>query len=130
MVDESCFICMIYWCFVVHYFCFCNFQKIDPNIYAQLLEYDKRFEQYGSDFAFYDYNQPEDLPLELKHTYEVVVADPPYLVRHNFCQFLNLHIVTISIPFNSYYRVHSFWWCKLKRQAFYAVSFSFLHLVM
>lgn len=46
----------------------------------QLLEYDKRFEQYGSDFIFYDYNQPEELPLELKHAYGIVVADPPYLV--------------------------------------------------
>ncbi|TYJ18701.1 hypothetical protein E1A91_A09G141200v1 [Gossypium mustelinum] len=54
-------------------------KKIDPNISVQLLEYDKRFEQYGSDFTFYDYNQPKDLPLELKHTYQVVIADPPYL---------------------------------------------------
>ncbi|TYI65312.1 hypothetical protein E1A91_D09G148500v1 [Gossypium mustelinum] len=56
-------------------------KKIDPNISVQLLEYDKRFEQYGSDFTFYDYNQPEDLPLELKHTYQVVIADPPYLSK-------------------------------------------------
>ncbi|XVF07454.1 hypothetical protein REPUB_Repub06bG0140100 [Reevesia pubescens] len=51
-----------------------------PTLYAYL-KYDKRFEQYGSDFTFYDYNQPEDLPLELKHTYQVVVADPPYLSK-------------------------------------------------
>ncbi|XP_022745103.1 EEF1A lysine methyltransferase 1-like [Durio zibethinus] len=56
-------------------------KKIDPNISVQLLEYDERFEQYGSDFTFYDYNQPEDVPLELKHTYQVVVADPPYLSK-------------------------------------------------
>ncbi|XWS66515.1 hypothetical protein CRYUN_Cryun05aG0206500 [Craigia yunnanensis] len=55
--------------------------KIDPNISVQLLEYDKRFEQYGSDFTFYDYNQPENVLLELKHTYQVVVADPPYLSK-------------------------------------------------
>ncbi|KAH7675266.1 Protein-lysine N-methyltransferase Efm5/EEF1AKMT1 protein [Dioscorea alata] len=58
-------------------------KKIEPNISVQLLEYDKRFEQYGSDFTFYDYNQPEDLPLELKHSFQVVVADPPYLERYN-----------------------------------------------
>ena len=58
----------------------CKFQKIDPTIPVQLLEYDKRFEQYGSDFTFYDYNQPEELPSTLKHAYKVVVADPPYLV--------------------------------------------------
>lgn len=48
---------------------------------VQLLEYDKRFEQYGSEFTFYDYNQPEELPSSLKHAYQIVVADPPYLVR-------------------------------------------------
>ncbi|XVE75800.1 hypothetical protein DITRI_Ditri12bG0121300 [Diplodiscus trichospermus] len=56
-------------------------KKMDPSISVQLLDYDKRFEQYGSDFTFYDYNQPEDLPLELKHTYQVIVADPPYLSK-------------------------------------------------
>ncbi|OIV89506.1 hypothetical protein TanjilG_20425 [Lupinus angustifolius] len=54
-------------------------KKMDPNVSVQLLEYDKRFEQYGSDYTFYDYNHPEELPLELKHSYKVVVADPPYL---------------------------------------------------
>ncbi|EXC03815.1 hypothetical protein L484_012428 [Morus notabilis] len=53
----------------------------DSNVRLQLLEYDKRFEQYGSDFTFYDYNQPEELPLELKHAFHVVVADPPYLSK-------------------------------------------------
>ncbi|GMN39638.1 hypothetical protein TIFTF001_008870 [Ficus carica] len=43
----------------------------DSNARLQLLEYDKRFEQYGSDFTFYDYNQPEELPLELKHAFHV-----------------------------------------------------------
>lgn len=58
-----------------------NLQKIRPEVSAKILEYDIRFEQYGSDFAFYDYNQPQDLPLELKHAFSVVVVDPPYLVR-------------------------------------------------
>ncbi|KAL4342467.1 hypothetical protein GQ457_08G017030 [Hibiscus cannabinus] len=56
-------------------------KNLDPTISVRLLEYDKRFEQYGSDFMFYDYNQPEDLPLELKHNYKVVIADPPYLSK-------------------------------------------------
>ncbi|XP_008789879.1 EEF1A lysine methyltransferase 1 [Phoenix dactylifera] len=56
-------------------------KRIDPAIPVQLLEYDKRFEQYGSDFTFYDYNQPEELPSALKHAYQVVVADPPYLSK-------------------------------------------------
>ncbi|PHT71241.1 Protein-lysine N-methyltransferase N6AMT2 [Capsicum chinense] len=54
-------------------------QKIDPNVPAQILEYDKRFEQYGSEFTFYDYNLPEDLPSSMKHSYPIIVADPPYL---------------------------------------------------
>ncbi|KAF9596214.1 hypothetical protein IFM89_007896 [Coptis chinensis] len=56
-------------------------QKIDPSISVSLLEYDKRFEQYGSDFTFYDYNQPEELSQELKHAYRVIIADPPYLSK-------------------------------------------------
>ncbi|PKI42923.1 EEF1A lysine methyltransferase 1 [Punica granatum] len=56
-------------------------KKIDPSVAAQLLEYDQRFGQYGSDFTFYDYNQPEELPVDLKHAFEIVVADPPYLSK-------------------------------------------------
>ncbi|XP_020588873.1 protein-lysine N-methyltransferase n6amt2 [Phalaenopsis equestris] len=56
-------------------------KKIDPNISVQLLEYDRRFEQYGSDYIFYDYNLPEELPLELGRAYKIIVADPPYLSK-------------------------------------------------
>ncbi|KAG4394005.1 hypothetical protein GLYMA_03G214201v4 [Glycine max] len=61
--------------------CFFSFHKRDPNVFAQLLEYDKRFGQYGSEYTFYDYNHLKDIPSELKHSYKVVVADPPYLVK-------------------------------------------------
>ncbi|KAF0915165.1 hypothetical protein E2562_034077 [Oryza meyeriana var. granulata] len=53
----------------------------NPDVPAQLLEYDERFGQYGGDFTFYDYNQPEELPAEMKHAYRIVVADPPYLSK-------------------------------------------------
>ncbi|XP_039131085.1 EEF1A lysine methyltransferase 1-like isoform X2 [Dioscorea cayenensis subsp. rotundata] len=56
-------------------------KKIEPNISVQLLEYEKRFERYDGDFTFYDYNQLEDLPLELKHNFQVVVADLLYLSK-------------------------------------------------
>ncbi|KAH0455545.1 hypothetical protein IEQ34_015577 [Dendrobium chrysotoxum] len=56
-------------------------KKIDPGIPVQLLEYDKRFEQYGSDYIFYDYNLPEELPPESKQAYKIIVADPPYLSK-------------------------------------------------
>ena len=61
-------------------FFFCG-QKMHPSVSLQLLEYDKRFEQYGSDYTYYDFNKPHELPLELKNAFKVVVADPPYLVR-------------------------------------------------
>lgn len=56
-------------------------KKSNPDVSAQLLEYDERFGQYGSDFTFYDYNQPEALPPSMKHAYRIVVADPPYLSK-------------------------------------------------
>uniref|UniRef100_A0ACD5X4D9 Uncharacterized protein n=1 Tax=Avena sativa TaxID=4498 RepID=A0ACD5X4D9_AVESA len=56
-------------------------KKSSPDLPAQLLEYDERFGQYGGDFTFYDYNQPEELPPAMKHAYRIVVADPPYLTR-------------------------------------------------
>ncbi|CAN8254280.1 unnamed protein product [Cochlearia groenlandica] len=56
-------------------------KRKDPSLDVQLLEYDMRFERYGSEFTFYDYNEPEDLPLVMKHCFHVIVADPPYLSR-------------------------------------------------
>lgn len=46
-----------------------------------LLEYDRRFEVHGTDFIFYDYNSPEKLPPELTHSFDIVVADPPFLAE-------------------------------------------------
>ncbi|KAJ1696851.1 hypothetical protein LUZ63_005363 [Rhynchospora breviuscula] len=56
-------------------------KKIEPDIPAQILEFDKRFGQYGEDYIFYDYNLPEELPLVLKHSFKIIVADPPYLSK-------------------------------------------------
>lgn len=44
-----------------------------------LLEYDKRFEVVGSDFVFYDYQQPLNLPTELKGALDRIICDPPFL---------------------------------------------------
>ncbi|KAM9320438.1 EEF1A lysine methyltransferase 1 [Gastrophryne carolinensis] len=50
------------------------------NVSISLLEFDRRFSVYGDDFIFYDYNNPLDLPDRLEpHSYDVVLADPPYL---------------------------------------------------
>ncbi|XP_047318839.1 EEF1A lysine methyltransferase 1 [Impatiens glandulifera] len=56
-------------------------KKIDPNAHVQLLEYDTRFQKYGNEFTFYDYNQPEELPSPLKNAFQVLIADPPYLSK-------------------------------------------------
>ena len=37
------------------------------------------------DFAFWDYNDPLNLPLPLQHSFKVLIADPPYLVSINCC---------------------------------------------
>jgi len=86
---------------------------MDPNVSAQLLEYDKRFEQYGSDFTFYDYNHPEELPSELKNSYKVIVADPPYLVRVNCSNFTSFNLVTYS---HDLYLLFYFHLCQLFMQ--------------
>nr|XP_043610678.1 EEF1A lysine methyltransferase 1 [Erigeron canadensis] len=54
-------------------------KKMHNDLPVQLLEYDKRFEQYGSEFTYYDYNEPTSLPLSMKHAFRIIIADPPYL---------------------------------------------------
>lgn len=50
------------------------------GVSAALLEFDHRFAVYGDDFIFYDYNNPLCLPEDvLPQSFDVVVADPPYL---------------------------------------------------
>lgn len=44
-----------------------------------LLEFDKRFECYGDEFIFYDYNDPLGFEERWKGTCDVVVLDPPFL---------------------------------------------------
>lgn len=64
-----------------HNCCFiCGLQKRFPDVSAHLFEYDQRFEKYGSDFTFYDYNHPDKLPQQHSKAFHLVVADPPYLV--------------------------------------------------
>lgn len=46
---------------------------------VKLFEYDKRFSVYGSDFIFYDYNEPMKFDEELTNSFDLVVVDPPFL---------------------------------------------------
>lgn len=50
------------------------------RVSAAVLEYDRRFAAYGSDFVFYDYNQPVTFEVDVEpRSFDVVLADPPYL---------------------------------------------------
>ncbi len=44
-----------------------------------VLEYDTRFEKFGNDFVFYDYNKPLELAKDMEHSCDLVVVDPPFL---------------------------------------------------
>lgn len=44
-----------------------------------LLEYDKRFGVFGSDFIPYDFQKPLNLPPELKGKFDRIICDPPFL---------------------------------------------------
>lgn len=46
---------------------------------VKLLEYDRRFEVFGSDFVYYDFQQPLRLPAELKGKFDRIICDPPFL---------------------------------------------------
>ncbi|EZA62904.1 EEF1A lysine methyltransferase 1 [Ooceraea biroi] len=61
-----------------------------PSIYCKLktecnerqvtlFEYDQRFEALGKDFILYDYNLPLDVPRDMFHQFDLVIADPPFL---------------------------------------------------
>ncbi|KAH9616310.1 hypothetical protein KSS87_015262 [Heliosperma pusillum] len=77
---------------------FAYLKKMYPDISAQLLEFDKRFQQHGSDFTFYDYNLPEELPQAMEHTYRIIVADPPYLVRSEYKQLHSPLLQSLTLP--------------------------------
>ncbi|KAJ3082655.1 EEF1A lysine methyltransferase 1 [Quaeritorhiza haematococci] len=59
--------------------------KPTPNRKITLLEYDKRFDVFGRSYVFFDYSDPPETLNELngtrplKHQFDVVVADPPFL---------------------------------------------------
>ncbi|KAK2588044.1 hypothetical protein KPH14_004113 [Odynerus spinipes] len=61
-----------------------------PTLYPQLkkscgerqvalLEYDSRFKVFEPDFVPYDYNFPLNVPRDLHNTFDLVIADPPFL---------------------------------------------------
>lgn len=51
--------------------------RVRPRL--RLLEYDRRFEVFGSDFVFYDFSSPLRLPDEVKGAFDRIICDPPFL---------------------------------------------------
>lgn len=56
-----------------------NFKENIEKIDIKLFEYDKRFELYGEDFLFYDYNKPLEIDTKLDKYFDLIISDPPYL---------------------------------------------------
>nr|QCB92128.1 DNA N6-adenine methyltransferase [Ixodes ricinus] len=54
-------------------------KELECHNEVALLEFDKRFECYGDEFIFYDYNDPLGFEERWKGTCDVVVLDPPFL---------------------------------------------------
>ncbi|CAB3248683.1 unnamed protein product [Arctia plantaginis] len=54
-------------------------RQLGDRASVTLLEYDRRFEVHAPDFIFYDYKTPQKLPPEIFNSYDLVVADPPFL---------------------------------------------------
>lgn len=44
-----------------------------------IFEYDERFKTFGSDFVPYDYKFPLSIPRDMSNSYDLVIADPPFL---------------------------------------------------
>jgi len=53
--------------------------KLKLSVECVLFEFDKRFEMYGKQFAFYDFNSPASVDKAFTHSFDYIIADPPYL---------------------------------------------------
>lgn len=55
------------------------------STFVHIFEYDRRFGQaYPDAFVFYDYNEPQKVPDELRGSVDYILMDPPYLVRWDY----------------------------------------------
>ena len=54
-------------------------EPLRPRPKLFLLEHDKRFTVFGSDFVPYDFQHPLRLPPELKGKFDRIICDPPFL---------------------------------------------------
>ncbi|XP_076466132.1 EEF1A lysine methyltransferase 1-like [Babylonia areolata] len=56
------------------------------GVRAYCLEYDQRFQVFGEDFVFYDYQEPLRLPEEFQNSFDLVLVDPPFLSEECLCK--------------------------------------------
>lgn len=67
---------------MLKFFFYINFIKKVQNglIDITLFEYDLRFKtKYLSMFVHYDYKYPLNVPEELKGSFDIIIADPPFI---------------------------------------------------
>jgi 16S rRNA G966 N2-methylase RsmD len=56
-----------------------NSETSTDNVSLKVFEFDPRFAMYGGDFVLYDYRSPLDIPREMRESFDLVFADPPFL---------------------------------------------------
>ena len=64
------------------------------NIY--IFQFDQKFNK-DPGFVFYDFNKPEDIPQELKNSFDMIVIDPPFITREVWEKVINIKSLKLSI---------------------------------
>jgi len=65
---------------------------------AIVLEFDRRFAKWGTDFVFYDYKDDSipELPVDWRNSFDVVVCDPPFLTEDCAAATLKAAVETLG----------------------------------
>jgi hypothetical protein len=76
---------------------------MDYNLYANRVtskQYDKKWES-DPGYVFYDFNEPESIPQELLHSFDMVVIDPPF-ITHEVGHGHNRHFSRVIVEYTNY----------------------------
>lgn len=57
---------------------YCSIKNPEVKAASTLFEFDKIFVK-EKNFVFYDFNQPLNLPEELKNSFDILLIDPPFI---------------------------------------------------
>ncbi len=65
------------------------FSLTNPDVIkaSKCFEFDRKFDVGDGGFVFFDYNHPTNLPEELKGTFDMIVADPPYITSETWYNY-------------------------------------------